>query len=1316
MKKVLMLLTCILFIFGANAWAVTVSVPEMDVTYAGQPINDGSETPSTMNGTDFGEVLVAGNVVVKTYTITNSGSADLTLDGSPKVVVGGTHAADFTVNPQPTSPVAASGGTTTFLVTFDPSATGLRSATLSIDNNDSDEDPYNFSIQGTGIDPGIEVRGNDTWIESGDETPSPADSTDFGVLYIYTDTGVQTTFDIHNTGTTDLVIYDINVDDDEEDIFWMASSYATTVAPGGNTSVTIEFYPDFEPYYPEDLGTYEAYVDIYTNTNAGDEGDYWFMIEGDLGAPVMEVSYIDTEMGVQYLDTDSFIYFGEMEINTGINPIEFTIHNTGDADLELYDVEDDWVYVNLDIIESPDGPGFAVTEQPDPVIAPDDSTTFTVEFNPNDEGDYFAAVWIVNNDPELLMEEGGEFFFFNFGAGITAPEIELWGNDVEIVNEAYPPSLENHTDFGDVRVPGGEPVTRTFTIENPGSADLLLDGEVTVQIEQEGFYFEVVEQPSTTVSALGSTTFDVTFTPDVTGLISATISIENDDDDEDPYTFAIQGTGTAPEMDVFVGETSVGNEDTHDFGNANINEVEVTVTFTIENNGNLTLLLTGEGDKVVLEGTDAGEFSVDSQPGASIAPEGIDTFDVTFAPTSLGSKTATLIIDNDDNDESHYEITITGTGTTPEMAVWWEEAEIESGDLDAGDEEDGTDFGGVNVYTGTSTRTFTIYNNGTGLLELDNDPTVTIIGDADFWIETEDQPAETILGIEGGFTTFVVTFDPDDEGEKNATIIIYNNDPGEGKDPYAFAIMGTGTNPGIVVKYNAVSIPNPDEVPTPEKGTDFGNVLVGGEPMVRTFTIENTGDVDDLILTGDDNVYLASGLEYFTVTDQPESPIPAGESDTFTITFAPEARGELSDVVIIDTNIVNGGSEYTFAIEGTGIAPVLEVYYLGNEETPFIPNQYYGPGRPNEYNGTWFGEQEIETGSETHTFAIYNAGEVELKLTGEPLVEIITDPEKMAVIIDPFEISEQPLDDTIGPDEETTFTVTFDPQYAEFYLNRIRIANDGLYEEPDGELLKIASAQKVATSIPIGLPYEYDIGGEGILAPEIEVRGGSAVIEMWDESPSTGDKTDFGSVVVGQSVTNTFTIANIGSDDLYLSGSEKIALKTAVAEPDDMMVIVTIWNYDDEGYSEEFIVTEQPYDLIGAYEDYSTFDVTFTPPGLGLYQGEVEFWCNDSDEENFSFLIQGTGSSVPSGSITVLSPNGGETWASGSSQFIVWDSGQGVGMIEASVDGGTTWSLVADDVNLANGSYQVTVAELSSPDCLVRITTTDGTELSDTSD
>lgn len=68
-----------------------------------------------------------------------------------KVTITGANGGDFSVTTQPTSPVLPSNSTT-FQVTFDPSAGGLRTATVNIANNDSDENPYTFAIQGAGLE------------------------------------------------------------------------------------------------------------------------------------------------------------------------------------------------------------------------------------------------------------------------------------------------------------------------------------------------------------------------------------------------------------------------------------------------------------------------------------------------------------------------------------------------------------------------------------------------------------------------------------------------------------------------------------------------------------------------------------------------------------------------------------------------------------------------------------------------------------------------------------------------------------------------------------------------------------------------------------------------------------------------------------------------------------------------------------------------------------------------------------------------------------------------------------------------------------
>ncbi len=99
---------------------------------------------------DFGEVEVASVGATHTFRIENQGNAPLHLTGAPPVAIHGTHADDFTVTSQP-DPTVDSGESTTFDILFVPTAEGLRAADVSIANNDLDNTPFNFAIQGSGI-------------------------------------------------------------------------------------------------------------------------------------------------------------------------------------------------------------------------------------------------------------------------------------------------------------------------------------------------------------------------------------------------------------------------------------------------------------------------------------------------------------------------------------------------------------------------------------------------------------------------------------------------------------------------------------------------------------------------------------------------------------------------------------------------------------------------------------------------------------------------------------------------------------------------------------------------------------------------------------------------------------------------------------------------------------------------------------------------------------------------------------------------------------------------------------------------------------
>jgi uncharacterized delta-60 repeat protein len=120
--------------------------PAISVTGNGVEIQLGASTPNLGDHTDFGSVFTLNGTAVRTFTVSNSGSGPLSVGD---VSLDGVHAADFTVNTQPEASIAP-GDSTTFQITFDPGAIGIRRAVVSFQNNDSEKNPFNFAIQGTG--------------------------------------------------------------------------------------------------------------------------------------------------------------------------------------------------------------------------------------------------------------------------------------------------------------------------------------------------------------------------------------------------------------------------------------------------------------------------------------------------------------------------------------------------------------------------------------------------------------------------------------------------------------------------------------------------------------------------------------------------------------------------------------------------------------------------------------------------------------------------------------------------------------------------------------------------------------------------------------------------------------------------------------------------------------------------------------------------------------------------------------------------------------------------------------------------------------
>jgi hypothetical protein len=315
------------------------------------------------------------------------------------LVISGTHSSDFVITTAPASTVSF-GDSTDMIITFTPSAPGARNATVTIFNDDGDENPYVFDIQGNGIGNEIDVQGLAVSIIDGDNTPSVTDDTDFG---------------------------------------------GTTVASSIPHTFTI------------------------LNTNSG---------------PSLNITSVTV---------------------SGVNAGDFIVSG----------------------ITTPT------------VIGGSASTTFVVTFTPSATGVRFAEVTIVNDD-----DDENPYNFTIQGNGLTGREIDVQGNTVSIVDGDVTPSTTDDTDFGSVSTAAGS-IVKTFTIENTGGQNLTVNNIIVGGTHAGDFTLSSVHFFPETVNGNSSNTFNITFDPSANGLRQANITITNDDANEGTYNFDIQGTGTA---------------------------------------------------------------------------------------------------------------------------------------------------------------------------------------------------------------------------------------------------------------------------------------------------------------------------------------------------------------------------------------------------------------------------------------------------------------------------------------------------------------------------------------------------------------------------------------------------------------------------------------------------------------------------------------------------------------------------------------------------------------------------------------------------
>jgi|GEM_PF-3318905 len=671
-------------------YGITGALPEMNVTGNSTTIPDDDSYPSTSDDTDFGSYEISSGSNTNTFTIENTGTATLNLtDASPYVSISGNDS-DFTLSQTPSNSIASSA-TSNFQIKFDPVATGLRIAEISIANNDIDENPYNFRIQGVGSSSVVQTPtqgelDNFTTGIAGAVASTRLDDNNVLIIYrngtssssdylkavigtvsgtaisygstveiensVYTNTSVvalsstKAVVFYHHDEATDRVRYNVlDISGDNITVhssgivgtgFLRSGTKTLSAIALNENQLVIAFqaeegandnlYVHAGTVNAQDItwGTEEAVSTNITFTDITRLSDSQFalvysQIDGDgkivsgtvsgnsislgssqtfenstdvksialeaLSSSQLVIAYEDE--GSNNPDDFGYIMYATISGTTFSFPgekVRFYYNGDGIDDLDLGMLSSTEVFLAVDG-GAGDPSVYYVGELSSNNINLSSETTFLADQADDISVDCLTSSLVVLNytDDENnsgVGEDNGASRVLTFGT-VLMPEIDIQGNSVSIADDDSSPSLADHTDFGSAGVSSGY-VARTFTIENTGTAALNLTGS-NPYVSISGTHasdFSITGVPTTPVATSGSTTFEVTFNPSATGNRSATISIANNDSDENPYNFNIQGTGIIIAPTVTTDAATLITTTTVKLnGTLNANGADATVTF-----------------------------------------------------------------------------------------------------------------------------------------------------------------------------------------------------------------------------------------------------------------------------------------------------------------------------------------------------------------------------------------------------------------------------------------------------------------------------------------------------------------------------------------------------------------------------------------------------------------------------------------------------------------------------------------------------------------------------------------------------------------
>lgn len=695
--------------------------------------------------------------------------------------------------------------------------------------------------------------------------------------------------------------------------FFVSDPGVTSLAPGESMVVDILFDP-------MSVGARSASLTITSNDS--DESSFVVALQGTgTTTPIADVSLFRSD-GSEVTSNGVGASFGTVLLGSASTSQIFTIRNVGSAPLTSLAVS----------LSGANPSDFTVSGLSAGSLAAGASGTFSVTFRPAAAGSRTAFLQLASSDPDE-----NPFIVPLSGTGSAVPEIGISKADgTELADAAA--SLA----FGAVNL-GASGATQTITVRNSGIATLSgiaasIDGAAAAD-------FAVSSFSSSSLAAGGSLSLTITFKPTAAGTRTATLRIASNDADENPFDIIVGGTGVAiPEITVSTadGTALTNGSSSLDLGAIHLGGSSAPRTIQIANTG--TAALTGLG--ATLTGAGAADFVISTNPGSSVAAGGAASISVIFQPKSSGLRTALLRIASNDADENPFDITLIGTGVAiPQIEVFdGNGASITSGNP--------WSMGTVDLGKSTGPREIVILSAGTANLT-GLGASLTGAHASDFTL----QGSSTTTLVPGDSTSLFLTFKPTAAGIRTATLTITSNS--RAGSSFVIPLSGTAAaHPKIEVLDPTGSSLTDGTAPLAFPTTELGE---SSAAVVCTVSNSGTADLTDFAL-----VATGPHASDFTISPLSSSVLKAGQTATFSVTFAPGGTGSRNATLAIQSNDENRGL-ISIPLSGKGFGiPELDV---------LLDGQSLAPARVSPID---FGAANTGDSGMVKTFTIRNTGSATL--------------------------------------------------------------------------------------------------------------------------------------------------------------------------------------------------------------------------------------------------------------------------------------------------------------------------------------------------